>query len=195
MDEHIDLEQFNKIALSTQEKLLTTNFANGKLGPGLYSRSDTDYKFGTLYLRDFINGPKDYRFKCSARHTEFTELQSSFQFLLDFIYKNLPFTEVGRIVIFKTINKRGLPIHRDGQNYFPHKNEFIWINLINTKPFFVFDEDKNIKHFPTSQFVFFNDLDFHGVEVTQSDSFSVRVDGKFNDSIKEKLNIKELSYY
>ena len=77
----------------------------------------------------------------------------------------------------------------------PHKSEFIWINPMGLKKFYIYDEDKNIRHDVTSKAVFFNDLDMHGGEPNSQMTWTLRIDGVFTQQFKEKLGITHLKNY
>jgi hypothetical protein len=53
----------------------------------------------------------------------------------------------------------------------------------------VYDEDTNQKIYTLTdkKFVWFNEMDFHGTDAVPYFSFSVRIDGKFKEDIKNRI--------
>lgn len=106
------------------------------------------------------------------------------------------FESYGRILFFIHEHDCKLLIHRDGVAYAPHKNEFLWINpKASKKNFFIWDEDADVKHYVNTTAAFFNDLDMHGGDPSEYASWSLRIDGKFTDSFKQKLGIDHIEKY
>jgi len=124
-----------------------------------------------------------------------------FDYMIPFI-KELPFKELGRILFFINYKDTKTPIHSDDGNAFsfdinhinplntqPHNREFIWFNLEKRKKFFLFDPIEKKKYFISSSSAFFNDSDYHGSEICNQFSVSLRIDGIFSDEFKTKLNL------
>jgi hypothetical protein len=105
------------------------------------------------------------------------------------------FEQYGRIIFFVHEHDCKLLLHRDGPGYFPHHNEFIWLNPMMLKTFYVYNEDTKEKHIVDSPAAFFNDLDMHGGEVCQSMTWSLRVDGVFSEEFRKKLEIDNIKIY
>jgi len=105
------------------------------------------------------------------------------------------FEQYGRILFFLHEHDCGLVLHRDGMKSVPHKSEFLWINPMGLKKFYIYDEDKSIRHDVTSKAVFFNDLDMHGGEPNSQMTWTLRIDGVFTQQFKEKLGITHLKNY
>lgn len=124
--------------------------------------------------------------------------------LMKFI-KELPFRKIGRIIIF--ISNPGVDgqIHRDvgepedDSVFPPYKNKdvykgnhFIWMNPTKKKKFFVYDEAKDERHYIKSTTAFFNSNDFHGSDSTETSTYSIRVDGRFNKEMCNELGLDYL---
>lgn len=162
-----------------------------KLYEGMFSASTV------CYIRNFKDPAslKSYLRKSTADGTDWTENKEIFSELIEWIYTQLPFTEVGRILFFIHEHHCEIPIHRDGTNYHPHTNEFLWINPRGTKKFFIYNEETGEKNYVTTPVAFFNDLDLHGGDPINSMSWSLRVDGTFTDDFRKQLKIDHLTTY
>ena len=57
------------------------------------------------------------------------------------------------------------------------------------------DEDTKEKHYINTPAAFFNDLDMHGGNSCATMTWSLRIDGKFNQKFKEQLGIDKLDTY
>lgn len=122
-----------------------------------------------------------------------TENAKHFNSLVNLI-EQLPFSEVGRVMLFMTeANNQTVP-HYDAisnsQRLIKKNDDFIWFTTKpNTKNIFVMDgETKERTYADTNKkFVWFNEMDYHGTEPTSHFSFSVRIDGKFTPELKQQL--------
>jgi hypothetical protein len=71
----------------------------------------------------------------------------------------------------------------------PH-DDFIWFTTKPmTKKMYVLDEETNIRHYADDnrRFIWFNEIDYHGTEAVDHFSFSVRIDGKFDSTVRSNL--------
>jgi hypothetical protein len=160
-----------------------------KLYEGMYSASTV------TYIREFKEKSiTSYLAKGTEAGTDFTENAKYFPKLIDWIYK-LPFSEVGRVIFFMHEHDCQLLTHRDGRKYEPHHNEFLWLNPIGKKNFFVYNENTDEKHIVAGKAIFFNDLDMHGGLPVDRMTWTLRVDGKFTDEFRKQLGIDHLETY
>jgi hypothetical protein len=162
-----------------------------KLYEGMFSASTVSY------IRNFKDPAslKSYLRKSTADGTVWTANKEFFPDLINWIYSELPFNEIGRILFFIHEHHCEIPIHRDGTEYHTHNNEFLWINPRSTKKFFIYNEETSEKNYVTTPVAFFNDLDLHGGDPINSMSWSLRVDGKFTDEFRKQLKIDHLTTY
>ena len=95
------------------------------------------------------------------------------------------FTEYGRIVVF--LNEPGVntPIHYDSLDR-TRPDEFIWISLDNRKKMFVFDPKTEQKYHLDATIGMFDTSNYHGADVGNLASWSLRVDGTFSDQFLAK---------
>ena len=126
--------------------------------------------------------------------------QLLFPELMEFV-QSLPFDSIGRIVIFISSPFVEGQIHSDlvtAQEFlFPplenkdayKDNNFIWFNPGNRKKFFIYDEETDNKLPVTSEACFFNTWDYHGSDISNTTTFSFRVDGRFTSDLRILLGI------
>lgn len=185
-------KRYKKIfkGLNSKQKLRFAELANDVLLSG-----------SMLYLRSPENGK--YRNTYDRRHCRDTHYVDNFPSLMDYIYKQLPFQSIGRIIIF--VSNPGIEgqIHRDignnpeGRNFSNtclnkhvyEDNHFIWMNPGDKKKFFVYDEEADKKHYIKSTSCMFNSNDFHGSDISNVTTYSIRVDGKFDNEFRRKIGL------
>jgi hypothetical protein len=95
--------------------------------------------------------------------------------------KSLPFTEIGRCVLFGIEANDHAPMHRDSEPgktlTIPHSISF---DPRGTKRFVLCDKDRESVTEVTAKIYWFNDMDYHGVEADPFFRYSIRVDGVFD---------------
>jgi len=105
------------------------------------------------------------------------------------------FEQYGRILFFIHDHDCSLLLHRDGMKSMPHRSEFLWINPMGLKKFYVYDEDTETRHDVHAKAAFFNDLDMHGGDVNSQMTWTLRIDGVFTQQFRETLGIADLTTY
>lgn len=110
------------------------------------------------------------------------------------IIEEMPFDGVGRVLLFMTEANNSTVPHFDVLNQKQRQeklnDDFIWFSTKgNSKSVFVLDDETMIKHYPdpNKKFVWFNEMDYHGTDAVDHFSFSIRIDGRFNSTVKEKI--------
>lgn len=111
------------------------------------------------------------------------------------------FEHIGRVIFFHC-EADGIPFeHRDldAKNGIdvvkPHRNEFIHIRPNTKKAFYIWDPKNKNKMYLNTRAAWWNDVDWHGGERIMEQSYSLRIDGKFTESFREKLGINHLEFY
>jgi len=112
------------------------------------------------------------------------------------------FDSIGRVIFFHC-EADGIPFeHRDfdgnkgnNQTYTLHRNEFIHIRPNTKKAFYLWDPNTKNKIYLNTRAAWWNDQDWHGGEKIIEQSYGLRIDGKFSDSFRKKLNIDHLESY
>jgi hypothetical protein len=153
-----------------------------------------------VYLREPNKGIDPllaYRKKAFAESWDWTNNVKHFPKLkvwLDSLIGTV-FQEYGRILFFIHEHDCKLLTHRDGVASVPHRNEFLWINPMGIKKFFVYDETSDQRHDVNSPVAFFNDLDMHGGDTNESMTWTLRIDGVFTEEFRRRANIDHLDLY
>lgn len=144
------------------------------------------------YFLVFIRRERDFWKKHLRDNCEWTQQAKLFPQTLEFIEK-LPFDEIGRILFFITSSQHRTLIHYDAGNpeaRRAHPNtEFIYFRPGLEKKLFIYDEDKDEKHYVKSCASYWNDLDWHGVDQNVKTTFSMRVDGVFQDKFRKEISL------
>jgi hypothetical protein len=153
-----------------------------------------------VYLREAkkdVNPIQAYQHKSESNFFEWTDNMSKFPNLKTWLDELIGtvFEQYGRIIFFMHEHDCKLLTHRDGLVYTPHNSEFIWINPMQTKALFVYDEVNDVKHYINTPVAFFNDLDMHGGDSTSAMTWSLRIDGIFTKNFKNKLNLQDVKFY
>jgi len=111
------------------------------------------------------------------------------------------FEHIGRVIFFHC-DHNGIPFeHRDldAKNgidkTFPHRNEFIHIRPNTKKAFYLWDPERKDKTYINCRAAWWNDQDWHGGETIMEQSYSLRIDGKFTETFRQKLGIDHIESY
>jgi Rieske 2Fe-2S family protein len=102
--------------------------------------------------------------------------------------KSLPFTEIGRAVLFGLDANDHAPAHRDSE---PGESLEIAQSISfaprSGKRFYVCDPEDRERVVVDSPIYWFNDMDYHGVEPDPCFRYSIRVDGVFERGFRKRL--------
>jgi hypothetical protein len=102
--------------------------------------------------------------------------------------KELPFVEMGRIVIFGLLPNDHAPAHRDSE---PGRElavaQSLSIDPRGTKRFYLTDPDHDDELEVDARLYWFNDMDYHGVKADPFFRYSIRVDGVYRRSFLRDL--------
>jgi len=97
---------------------------------------------------------------------------------------SMPFSEIGRVVIYGSWSESTVPCHRDSV---PNRqcDNHINFNPGGYRPVYIYDPLSKEKIYLPKTFKFYgyNTTDYHGVDALPHFSYTVRVDGVFNHSI------------
>lgn len=112
------------------------------------------------------------------------------------------FTHLGRILFFKQEHDCVPVCHRDlygndmgVHGYGTHRNEFIHISPNSQKQMYLWDPETKEKVYIPSRACWFNDSDWHGSEKSRTQSYGLRIDGRFTDKFRKQLGIDHLDSY
>lgn len=155
----------------------------------LAATTDTVHAFWLCFLRrNKIVDPTGIANKSVAADCYDTPAAKNFPMLMKLV-KQLPLKSVGRIVMFMTEPNTMLVPHFDGVNEEQRANkksdQFIWFQTRPGKKLFVMDDQlKRYYPEPDKHFLWFNEMDWHGTEPFERFSFSIRVEGEFDDRVR-----------
>lgn len=131
--------------------------------------------------------------KAVAEDCFWTENAKHFPGLIKFI-ETMPFESIGRVLLFMTeANNKTVPhydvLNEEQRAIKPH-DDFIWFTTKpETKTIYVMDGETLDRTYadPSKQFVWWNEMDYHGTDAVPHFSFSIRIDGKFKSEVREQL--------
>lgn len=117
-----------------------------------------------------------------------TEDAEAFSGLMDFIAR-LPFRSTGRILIIYDTEPRPVSAHRDHDST-DLLHEFVWFRTNLDKPFFMLNPATGEKNYVESHCAWFDTVNqFHGGDAREGLSFSIRVDGVFDDDFRRRIPV------
>ena len=101
------------------------------------------------------------------------------------VIESLPFSEIGRVMIYASWAGSSVPCHRDEPSGKPRPH--INFSPNHYRPVFVWDPIKKEKIYLPKDYNFYayNVTDYHGVDPLPYFSYTVRVDGKYLKEIDE----------
>lgn len=110
------------------------------------------------------------------------ENSQKFPYLKSCVEK-MPFLEIGRVVIYGSWPGAKVPCHRDE----PPKKDFahhINFNPGGYRPVYLYDSINNDMHYLPKEYKFYayNTTDYHGVDALPYFSYTIRVDGVYDQS-------------
>jgi len=115
-----------------------------------------------------------------------TQASGEFSLLMDFI-ATLPFKATGRMLIMYDDVQRPVPAHRDHMST-DICHEFIWFRTNRGKPFYMLNHETGEKRYVESYSAWFDTVNqFHGTDPGEGLTFSIRVDGSFNDEFRKLI--------
>lgn len=104
------------------------------------------------------------------------------------LVERLPFVEVGRALVFGLLANDHAPAHRDSEpGQALEVAQSISLDPRGDKGFYLVDGENRRRTPVTARAYWFNDMDFHGVEVRPRFQYSLRVDGRFEPAFAATL--------
>lgn len=115
-----------------------------------------------------------------------TAAAQEFKPLMDFI-ATLPFAATGRILIIYDNAGHSVPAHRDHTDI-NLRHDFIWMRTNFDKQFYVLNPQSGEKLYIKSHSAWFDTVNqFHGADGSGTLSFSIRVDGVFDEDLRSVI--------
>lgn len=139
-----------------------------------------------LKLRDPISMTNKAYF-ASCKQTEF---DNEFTFFYNWLDSQNIFSDYGRVNFFINYQNTKTEIHKDIEysSNWEQQDQFILINLFDAKRIFLLDENTNQKTFMNGKCIWFVGANYHGTELAEHTTYSLRVDGTFSKSFLNKIN-------
>lgn len=173
------LEQLKEEGLTDREIYEYTKFSYPTIGLGK-----------KLLLRTY----KNYVGMFAAKHIEAmnhdTDAYALFPELRQWIADTNVFSEIGRVMLFLTERRTCTEIHCDYADLQSRKDQFILIIPKKIKKMFVLDESFE-KQYTTGVINTFDNGTWHGSDIVDTSTFSIRVDGKFTPEFLKKTGLEE----
>ena len=140
-----------------------------------------------IWLRQTVPGtPYDYLDLNRPDRWMDAPAASEFAPLMAFI-ATLPFAAIGRALIIYDNVGNSVPAHRDHLEA-DACHEFIWMRTRFNKQFYMLDPPSGAKCYVTSHSAWFDSVNqYHGAEGCDTLSFSIRVDGVFNEELRRQI--------
>ncbi len=149
------------------------------------------------YSLVFIRRERNFIEKHLENSCEWTGNAQYFPKTCEFV-KSLPFEQVGRILFFMSEPNAETLIHYDSstpESRGRPNTEMIYFRPFLRKKLFIWDETTSIKHHLVGHASYWNDMDWHGVDPSDTKSISLRIDGVFNSEFRKLLAAgQELKY-
>jgi hypothetical protein len=131
--------------------------------------------------------------RMTDKNAIYFEPYNRFKKLVEWLENSNIFETVGTIVIYVNPAGAETSVHRD---FTPdvdfQKSQGIWINPYNKKKFFVLDENYHKQYF-SGDVNIFELHSWHGSEPSDTNTFTIRVDGYFSKDFLNKCNLED--YY
>lgn len=136
-----------------------------------------------------------------------TEIQKYFPGVTKWVYDLVDqkaISKIGRVIFFHRDHNAIQFEHRDldakngvfEENFYtPHRNEFIYLRYRTKSGFYIWDPEKQNKHYLNCHAAFFNDQDWHGGDRQQTLEYSLRIDCEFTEEFRKKIGISHLEHY
>ena len=140
-----------------------------------------------IWLSKLIEGvPYDYLDLDNPDVWEPSPESLEFAPLMEFL-ATLPFAATGRMIIIYDSEGNSVPAHRDHVES-EVCNEFIWMRTNFDKPFYVLNPASGEKRYVASHTAWFDTVNqYHGADAADGLTFSIRVDGVFNEEFRRRI--------
>lgn len=190
LDPFIDVEQLAALDGFIEDRLTRRIAATADrqfyTGPFLLNADEPDRPGSRMVYLSRSREPEDYYDLGRTDLWEPTEEAEEFAPLMDFI-ATLPFAGTARMLIMYDAGGRAVSAHKDHDSV-ELCHEFIWFRTNFGKPFYMLDSQTGEKLTVASHAAWFDTVNqFHGAEASGRLSFSIRVDGVFDDAFRSRI--------
>jgi len=194
LDRYIDVERLTALDGFITERLCRRLAATADrqfyTGPFLLNPAAPDRPGSRMVALSRSRAPEDYYDLDRTDLWEPTPDTEEFTPLMEFI-ATLPFAATGRMLIMYDPSGRAVSAHKDHDST-ELCHEFIWFRTNRSKPFYMLDPATSERAYVAGHAAWFDTVNqFHGADASGGLSFSVRVDGVFNDDFRSRIPFPE----
>jgi hypothetical protein len=169
-----------------RERLASASDRQFYTGPFLLDSKAPDRPGSRMVYLSRSREPDNYYDLDRTEIWEPTEDAAEFAPLMDFI-ATLPFAATGRMLIMYDAAGGAVSAHKDHDST-DLCHEFIWFRTNLSKPFYMLNPDTGERCYVASHSAWFDTVNqFHGADASGGLSFSIRVDGVFNDAFRSRI--------
>jgi hypothetical protein len=192
LDEFVDINALRglngHVRTRIEQRLAAERDRHFYTGPFLLDPSAADHPGTRMVYLSRSRRPDNYYDLDRTELWEPTEEAEEFSALMAFI-ATLPFRRTGRMLIMYDDVARPVSAHRDHDN-FDLCHEFVWFRTNLDKPFYMLDPGSGEKRYVESYCAWFDTVNqFHGSDARDGLTFSIRVDGVFDDTFRRRIPV------
>jgi hypothetical protein len=174
------------ITAQLRERLAATGDRAFYTGPFLLNADAPDRPGSRMIELARSREPENYYDLDRTEVWEPSREAEAFAPLMDFI-ATLPFKATGRMLIMYDPDGRAVSAHKDHDSV-ELCHEFIWFRTNLSKPFYMLDPDTGERAYVAGHAAWFDTVNqFHGADASGGLSFSIRVDGVFDDAFRRRI--------
>jgi hypothetical protein len=194
LDPYIDVERLTAldgfITERLRRRLAATADRQFYTGPFLLNAAAPDRPGSRMVALSRSLAPEDYYDLDRTDLWEPTPDTEEFTPLMEFI-ATLPFAATGRTLIMYDPSGRAVSAHKDHDSV-ELCHEFIWFRTNRDKPFYMLNPETSERAYVAGHAAWFDTVNqFHGADASGGLSFSIRVDGVFNDDFRSRIPFPE----
>jgi hypothetical protein len=192
LDEFVDVDQLKSldgyVRSRIENRLAAERDHRFYTGPFLLDPSAAERPGTRMIYLSRSTRPDNYYDLDRAELWEPTEEAEEFSELMAFI-QTLPFRRTGRMLIMYDDVARPVSAHRDHDST-ELCHEFVWFRTNLDKPFYMLDPASGEKRYVESYCAWFDTVNqFHGGDGRDGLTFSIRVDGEFDESFRRRIPV------
>ncbi|UZK66669.1 hypothetical protein [Sphingomonas sp. M1-B02] len=189
-DSFIDVQRLKSldgfITQRLRERLAAANDRHFYTGPFLLDDDAPDRPGSRMIELTRSREPEDYYDLDRTEIWEPTAEAEHFAPLMDFI-ATLPFAATGRMLILYDPSGGAVSAHKDHDSA-ELCHEFLWMRTNLRKPFYMLDPPSGARAYVGGHSAWFDTVNqFHGADASDGLSFSIRVDGVFDDAFRRRI--------
>jgi len=181
-------QHHNKDAVAACSQLKAEGFTGAEIYEFIKFAYPTIGLGNKLLLRTYKNYVDMFAAKHIAAMNDDTAAYLLFPELRKWIANSNTFSEIGRIMFFITERRTCTEIHCDYGDLKSRKDQFILITPNKTKKIFVLDENFE-KHYCNGVINTFDNGTWHGSDIVDTTTFSIRIDGKFSATFLKETQL------